>query len=82
MHAHDIEELQGKIKSTFLDKREAETLKVVKEKALITNSCLQDSQLYYLNQVEWLQTYQSQDKSLLVEVTHQEEVHNKVKVVL
>ena len=54
----------------------------MKEQALITNLHLRDSQLAYLNQVEGLQTYQSQDKSLLAEVTQQEEVHNKVEVAL
>lgn len=30
-HAHELEELQGKIESTVLDKQETETLKVVKD---------------------------------------------------
>jgi hypothetical protein len=43
-----------------LDKREAETIKVVKDQALISNSHLQESELDYLSQVERLRTYQSQ----------------------
>ena len=68
MHAHELEELQGKIESSILDKRETKILKVVKDQALITNSNLQDIQLDYLNQVERLQSYQSQGKTLLTEV--------------
>lgn len=40
MHAHELEELQGKIESFILDKHQDETLKVVKDQALITNSHL------------------------------------------
>ena len=82
MHAHELEELHGKIESTVLDKREAETLKVVKYQALITNSHLRDSQLDYLSHVERLRTYQSQSKTLLVGVTRQDEVHTKAEASL
>ena len=49
MHAHELEELQGKIESAVLDKHETETLKVVKYQALIKNSHLHDSHLDNLN---------------------------------
>ena len=49
MHAHELDELQGKIESAVLDKNETDTLKVVKDQALIANSHLRDSQLDYLN---------------------------------
>ena len=69
MHAHEMEELQGKIELAVLDKHEAKTLKVVKDQSLIANSHLWDSQLDYLIQVERLRTYQSQGKTLLMELT-------------
>lgn len=40
MHAQEKGELQNGIEIAILDKREAETLKVVKDQALITNSNL------------------------------------------
>ena len=40
VHAHEIEEPQGIIEVIVLDKREVETLKVVKDQALIANSHL------------------------------------------
>ena len=48
MHAQEKEELQNRIETTILDRREAETLKVVKDQALITNSNLWTSQLDFL----------------------------------
>ena len=43
----------------MLERQETETLKIIKDQALITNSQLCDSQLDYLNQVDRLQSYQS-----------------------
>ena len=76
--AHEIEELQGRIETVVLHKREVETLKVVKDQALISNSHLRASQLDYLSQVERLQTYQSQGKTLLKEVTQWDDINTKV----
>ena len=82
VHAHEIEEIQGRIDTTVLDKREVKTLEVVKDQALIPNSHLRASQLDYPNQVERLQTYHSQGKTLLKEVTQQDDIHTKVKAAL
>ena len=82
MHAHELEELQGKIESSVLDKHEADTLKVVKYQALIADSHLRDSKLDYLNKVKRLRTYQSQIKTLLAEVTQQDEVQSKSEAAL
>ena len=79
MHAQEKEELQSKIKTSVLDSREAETLKVVKDQALITNSNLQTSQLDFLAQIERLRIHQDQGKTLLKEVTQQEEIHAKAE---
>ena len=57
MHAQEKEELQNRIETTILDRREAETLKVVKDQALITNSNLRTNQLDFLEQVERLWIY-------------------------
>lgn len=57
VHAQDIEELQNKIKIAMLDQREVETLKMVKDQALVANSQLRTSRLNYLSQVERLQNY-------------------------
>ena len=43
VHAKEKEELQNKIETAILDIRETETLKVVKDQALITNSNLRTS---------------------------------------
>ena len=43
MHAQEKGELQNKIETAILDRREAETLKVVKDQALITKSNVQTS---------------------------------------
>ena len=80
--AQEIEELQGKIEMSVLDKREVETLKVVKDQALVANSHLQTSQLDYLDRVERLRNYQDQGKTLLKEVMRQEEIHTKVEAAL
>ena len=61
----------------MLEYQEIETLKVVKDQALITNSHLHDSQLDHLNQVDRIQSYQSQGKSLLTEVTCHDKMHDK-----
>ena len=65
-----------------MDRREAKTLKVVKDQALITNSNLRTIQLDFLEQVERLWIYQDQGKTLLEKVTQQEEIHAKVEVAL
>lgn len=49
---------------------------------MITNSHLCDSQLDYLNQVDRLWSYQSQGKSLLMEVTQQYKMHDKAEAAL
>lgn len=56
-HAQEIEELQGRIETAVLAKRETETLKVLKDQALVANSHLRTSQLDYLDQVERLRNY-------------------------
>ena len=65
-----------------LDHREVETLKVVKDQALVANSQLQTRQLDYLGQVERLWNYQDQEKTLLKDVLQQEEIHTKVEATL
>jgi hypothetical protein len=66
----------------MLEKQETETLKIIKDQALITNSHPRDSQLDYLNQVDRLHSYQSQGKSLLMEVSLQDKMHKKDEAML
>ena len=65
-----------------MDRREAETLKVVKDQAMITNSKLRTSQLDFLEKVERSWIYQDQGKTLLKEVTQQDKVLIKVEAAL
>ena len=42
LHSQELEGLQEKIETTLQEKREAESLKVVRDQALITNTYLQE----------------------------------------
>ena len=75
LHSQEIEGLQVKIESTLKEKQEAESLKVVRDQALITNMHLQESQLKYLSQVGRLHSYMSQGKMLLSNLSQQRKFH-------
>lgn len=59
-----------------------ESLKVVSDQSLITNSHLQESQLDYLSQVDRLRSYMNQGKVLLFELSQQIKLHKEVGVAL
>lgn len=82
MHAQEKDAFQNKIETSILDSREAKTLKVVKDQALITNSNLRTSQLDFLEQVERLRIYQDQGKTLLKDLMQQEKIHAKAEASL
>ena len=79
LHAREKEEIQSEIETSIFDNKEAETLKVVKNYALVINTDLQMAQLDYLDQVERLSFYHDQEKTLLQNVAQQEEFHAQSK---
>lgn len=65
LHAQEKEEIWSEIETTVLDNKEAETLKVVKDYALVINTDLRTVQLDYIEQVERLCFYRDQGKMLV-----------------
>lgn len=80
LHIWEKEEIRSEIETTILDNKEVETLKVVKDYAMVINTDLRAVQLDSLEQVERLHFYRHKGKMLLQDVAQQEEIHTKSKV--
>lgn len=75
LHSQELKGFQVKIESAFQKKQKVESLKAVRDQALITNSHLQEIQLEYLSQVDRLCNYMSQGNMLLSNLSQQRKLH-------